>query len=430
MNKIMFRWIAPCLGLVLSLLPGITPAQNANLQTADFIVAVVNTEPITRQEWLRAQQQGGRDGQPLAPQQALDLLIEQRVLLQRAEELGIKADPALVDQMIQNIANNNRMSREALLAQLAKEGVNEGAWRRDLTTQYIVQQLREREVNSQVRVNDAEIDRYMRDDLGLKPQPAPADLQLGMILLPLPDNPTPAQVSEQTQRALALIQRARSGANFFALAAEAGMRGNGDLQPGDMGLRSPERYPELFVQASASLQVGQVSEPVRSGAGIHVLKLIERQGGRVLVPQSQVRHILIRPDERLNQNQVIEELGRLRSAIVNGQVDFARAAQQYSQDGSAPQGGDLGWSTPGQMVPEFEELLQKTAVGEISQPLVSRFGVHLLQVQGRREVAVPLKDLRETARQLLRDKKAQVQYERWLADLKARAYIELRETGS
>ncbi len=426
----MSRWITPCLGLALSLLSGIVPAQNASVKTADYIVAVVNTEPITRQEWLRAQQQGGRDGQALAPQQALDLLIEQRVLLQRAQELGIKAEPAVIEQMVQNIANNNRMSREALLAQLAKEGVNEAAWRRDLSNQYIVQQLREREVNAQVRVSDAETERYLREDLGLNPRPAPADLQLGMILLPLPDEPTPAQVAEQTQRAQALIQRARTGTNFFALAAEAGMRGNGDLQAGDMGLRSPDRYPDLFVQASNGLQVGQVSEPLRSGAGIHVLKLLDRQGGQVLVPQSQVRHILIRPDARLNQSQVIEELGRLRSAILAGQVDFSRAAQQYSQDGSAAQGGDLGWSTPGQMVPEFEEVLQKTAVGDISQPFVSRFGVHLLQVQGRRDVGVALKDLRETARQLLRDKKSQTQFERWLADLKARAYIELRETGS
>jgi len=426
----MLRWTAHCLCLALALLTGATHAQSPRVQTADYIVAVVNNEPITRQEWLQAQQRGGRDGQPVPAQQALDQLIEQRILLQRARELGIRADRAAIDQVIQNIANNNRMSREALLEQLAKEGVNEAAWRRDLANQYLLQQLREREVDSQVRVTELEAERYLREELGLTPRPAPDELNLGMILLPLPDEPSPVQVAEQTRRAQTLIQRARGGVDFFVLAAEAGMRPNGDLKAGEMGLRSPDRYPDLFVQASASLQVGQVSEPVRSGAGIHVIKLLERQGERVLVPQAQVRHILVRPDARLDQAKVIEELNRLRGAILAGQADFARAAQQFSQDGSAAQGGDLGWSTPGQMVPEFEQVIQKTAVGEISQPLVSRFGVHLLQVQDRREVAVPLKDLRETGRQLLRDKKAQVQYERWLAELKGRAYIELRETGS
>jgi peptidyl-prolyl cis-trans isomerase SurA len=197
-----------------------------------------------------------------------------------------------------------------------------------------------------------------------------------------------------------------------------------------MGLRPVDRYPELFVQATASLTVGGVSEIVRSGAGFHILKVLQRQSSpdTLLVTQTRARHILLRPSAQLSQAQAIEQLGSVRRDILSGKADFADVAKRISQDGSAPQGGDLGWANPGMFVPEFEQTMNQLRPGQLAEPLVSRFGVHLIEVTDRRDAPMTDAEQRNLARSVLREGKLEEAFASWLQDIRGKAFIEMRES--
>jgi peptidyl-prolyl cis-trans isomerase SurA len=245
----------------------------------------------------------------------------------------------------------------------------------------------------------------------------------------VPENATPDQVAALQGKAQQVLERARSGADFAALATEfsaSPSRSNG----GQMGLRSADRYPPLFVEATQSLRAGGLAGPVRSGAGFHILKVIEKRQGGVpdaVITQTHARHILLRLTPQLTEAAALEKLAAFKKRIVAGQADFAALARENSQDGSAKEGGDLGWVNPGTFVPEFEKIMNSLTPNQISEPLVSRFGVHLVQVLERREAPISPRDQREMVRGLLREKKQNEAYVRWAEDIRGRAYVEFRE---
>lgn len=439
MNKSLIR---SCLSLLLALAAGTAclplqaqgPAPN---RAVDFIVAVVNSEPVTNSEVLAMRTRLlrellGRGGTLPSPaqlnQEALDMLINEKAQLQQAQELGIRIDDDQIDQAEANIAAGNQLSREALHQRLAREGIALSTFRAQLKNQLTLSRLREREVDARIRISEQDIELYLREQ-NQSAANAPAEINLAMILVAVPENASESEVQAAQARAADIAQRARRGEDFAALAktySQAFDKGNNG---GVMGLRSADRYPELFVQAVRSLRPQQVTEPVRSGAGFHVLKLLElRQASGVTVVQTRARHILLRPTAQVSRDQAVGRLQALREDIVAGRIAFARAAQEFSQDGSAAQGGDLGWTSPGQFVPEFEQVMNRLEPGQISDPLVSRFGVHILEVTDRRQVAVPEKEQRDMARAALREKRLDDAYERWVEDVRGRAYIELRET--
>jgi peptidyl-prolyl cis-trans isomerase SurA len=195
-----------------------------------------------------------------------------------------------------------------------------------------------------------------------------------------------------------------------------------------MGLRPADRYPDLFIDATRNLKSGEVADPVRSGAGFHVLKVLERrQINTLVVTQTRARHILLRPSAQLSQAQAVAKLADVRRAVVSGKADFAEQARQMSQDGSAQQGGDLGWANPGMFVPEFEEVMNRLRPGQVAEPLVSRFGVHLIEVTDRRNAPMTDQEQRNLARNVLREKKIEEAYGAWVQDIRSRAYVEMRE---
>jgi peptidyl-prolyl cis-trans isomerase SurA len=196
-----------------------------------------------------------------------------------------------------------------------------------------------------------------------------------------------------------------------------------------MGLRPLNRYPELFIQATSHLAIGGVSDAVRSGAGFHVLKVLERQAAptTLMATQTRARHILLRIGPQLSQSQALAQLGTVRRDILSGRADFADVAKRISQDGSAPQGGDLGWASPGMFVPEFEQAMNQLRPGQLAEPVVSRFGVHLIEVTDRREAPMSEAEQRNLARNILRDGKLDEAYAEWIQDIRGRAYIEMRE---
>jgi peptidyl-prolyl cis-trans isomerase SurA len=255
-----------------------------------------------------------------------------------------------------------------------------------------------------------------------------ADVNIAHILLALPESATPAQVAAAQAKAQQIIERVRAGEDFSKLARELSQAPDA-AEGGVFGLRPVDRYPQLFVDAVQNLQPGAMTT-VRSGAGLHVLRLIEKRsagGPATSVSQTRARHILLRPTATLSEAAAIAKLAELRQKIVSGQISFEAAAKEFSQDSSAAQGGDLGWAVPGQFVPEFEGAMEKLQPGDISPPLVSRFGVHLIQVQERRTTALSAREQREAVRALLREKKYDEAYLSWSRELRARAYVDMRE---
>ncbi len=448
----MFRFLPPSLALALGLVSGIgVEAQGLQLQSSqslslpapvgtrqvDFVVALVNSEPITNSELQgelqRVQQQFALQRRPLPDKnelarQVLERLIGDQIQLQLARQSGIRIDEAAVDLAEQNVARQNQLSVADMRRQLVAEGVSMPQFRTQLRNQLTLTRLRERELAPRGRVTELEIDQYLREAQS-NSGPTTQQINLAQILVAVPDDASDAQVATLRARAEALLARIRAGEDFNNLArtaSDAPDRSNG----GQLGMRTSDRYPSLFVDATQALALGEVSALVRSGAGFHLLKVMERQDANLppaTVMQTRSRHILLRPGPQLSEAAARDRLLGYRGQIQAGQADFAALARQHSQDSSAAQGGDLGWANPGMFVPEFEQIMNRLAPGQVGEPLVSRFGVHLIEVLERRRVETSQREQREAVRGLLRDKKLEEAYLLWAQDQRSRAYVELRE---
>ena len=424
-------------------LPDPAPRASASAGTgstqrqADFIVAVVNAEPITNSEvrtkLLRAEQQLSQQGAAMPPRaelarQVLERLITDKAQLQLARESGIRADDNAVEGAVQTVARQNQISVEELRQRLRADGIAYSQFQSDLRDELMVSRLRQREIEPKVIVSELEIDQFLREQEG-KAGASSLELNLAQILVPVPENASAAQVATLQAKAQQVADRARAGTDFTALVNEvsdAAARATG----GQMGLRSADRYPPLFVEATSKLSTGGIAGPLRSEAGFHVLKVIEKkQAGMpsTTIAQTHARHILLPVTPQQSEAAAVEKLAAFKRRIQAGQADFAALARENSSDGSAKQGGDLGWANPGMFVPEFEKAMSGLAVNGISDPVVSRFGVHLIQVTGRRDAQLTQREQRDAARNILREKKLEEAYALWLQDVRGRAYVEYRE---
>ena len=432
------------LGITLALwtalaVPGWAQAQsNVQARSADYIVAVVNSEPITNKEVqnlkLRLQKQLPPGAPSLSPQaltqQALDQLINERAQLQQAQESGIRVDDNEVEQTALSIARQNQISIEDLYKRLALDGVSVSGFRDQLRKQLIISRLRERDVDNRARVSDAEVEQQIQSEQAGQPGSArPIDLNLAMILIAVPENSSDKEVAELKVKAQQVAQRAKAGESFAALALSFSQALDRGANGGEMGLRAADRYPSLFVESTQNLRPGEISEPVQSGAGFHILKVLDKKQSEMssaMLVQTRARHILLRIGNELTEAAARSRLLNYKQQIQAG-ADFATLARQFSQDGSASAGGDLGWASPGQFVPEFEQVMARLRPGQVSDPLVSRFGVHLIQVMERREAPMTVREQREMVRNQLREKKLEELYANWVTELRGRAYVELRE---
>jgi len=406
-------------------------------QQADYIVAVVNSEPITNNEvrarLLRTEQQMAQQGAVVPPRNELARLLLERIIvehaqLQLAKELGVQISESMVDDAVLNVARQNQMSVEELRRRLAADGLVFTQFRADLRNEILLTRVRERELESRAKVSEQEIDQFIRDQEGAG-EPASLELNLAHILVAVPENAGPEQVASLQARAQLALERARSGADFAVLVKEFSNAPDGSSD-GQMGMRTADRYPQLFIDATQNLAAGGVAGPVRSGAGFHVLKVIEKKRDGLpgtTVVETRARHILLRPSAQLSEAAAVARLADFQKRIAAGQADFAALAREYSQDASAKDGGDLGWAGPGMFVPEFEERISRLAPGQIGAPLVSRFGVHLIQVLERRATRLSPREQREVVRGLLREKKLEEAYAAWAQDVRGRAYVEYRE---
>ena len=419
-------------------MPASTTANaTASQRQADFIVAVVNSEPITNSEvrtrLLRTEQQLSQQGAPMPPRseltrQVLERLITDKAQLQLAKESGVRADDNAVEGAVQTVARQNQITVEELRRRLRADGIAFSQFQSDLRNELLVTRLRQREVEPKVNVTELEIDQFLREQDG-GAGAASLELNLAQILVAVAEKASAEQVAALQARAQQVAERARAGTDFTALVNEFSAptaRADG----GQMGLRTAERYPPLFVEAIRNLRTGDIAGPLRSDAGFHVLKVIEKkQAGlsTAAIPQTRARHILLQVTPQQSEAVAVEKLAAFKRRLQAGQADFAALARENSTDGSAKQGGDLGWTNPGMFVPEFEKTMNGLALTEVSEPLVSRFGVHLIQVTERREARMTPREQRDAARNVLREKKMEEAYLTWVQDVRGRAYVEYRD---
>jgi peptidyl-prolyl cis-trans isomerase SurA len=403
-------------------------------RTVDYIVAIVNRELVTnaevQQRLARIQQEATRAGQRLPPRdelrrQVVDALIDERAQLTYARDNGVRVDEAELDRAVASVAANNKVSLTELAERLRKDGIDITRFRQTLRDQLMLERIRDREVQGRIKASDAEIDAWL--DKQRTSAASAAEYNIAQILIAVPEGASDSQAAQAKERAEQALKRAQAGEAFDALVRE--LSNGSKEQGGQLGLRPADRLPDLFVSAVRSLNAGDLAPQVlRSGAGFHVLKLVEKRANDGLtIVQTRTRHILLRPSPQVSQQQAIQRLAEFKRQIIEGRASFPQLARENSDDGSAAQGGDLGWVSPGQFVPEYEEAMNRLQPGQIADPVVSRFGVHLIQLMDRRSVTLDPKQQREAARNAIREQKSEEAYNEWARDIRARAYVEMRE---
>jgi peptidyl-prolyl cis-trans isomerase SurA len=432
----MHRLVPPFLTVTLALATSIASAQAPTLRAGDYIAAVVNQDVVAASEVVqrteRLRQEARQRGEVMPEtaglrKQALEALIEERVQITYARDTGQRVDEPELDRVVANVAAQNKLTMAQLLERLKQDGTDYKSFRENLRDQMLTERVREREVQGRIKITDAEIDAWLDKRRAALEQGG--QINLAQVLVSVPEGASEAVVAERRARAEEALARIKGGEDFAKVAREVSEDGN-KARGGEIGMRPADRLPDIFVAAAKDLKTGQVAPALlRSGAGFHILKVVERQGAASLTQslQTRARHILLRPSAQLSAEVAARRLAEMKRQIESGQAKFEALAKANSEDGSAEAGGDLGWMGAGGFVPEFEEAMNALPLNGISQPVMSRFGVHLIQVLERRTVEVEMKQLRDQARAALREQKYDEAYQEWVKDLRAKAFVEVRE---
>lgn len=427
--------------------PAMPAASQSGIRSIDAIVAVVNSEVITRQELsrrtnmllrrLEAQGQGGR----LPPRQELERQVLERMIiemaqLQQAREMNIRVDDLTLDRTMERIAEQNRMSMQEFRNQVEREGMAYASFREDIRGEIIMQRLREREVDSRIQITESEIENYLTEHAGAGN--AQQEWNVAQILVRIPENASAEQIAQRRQRAESLLAQLKDGADFASLAATSSDAEDA-LKGGEIGWRNEDRLPQLFLDAVAGLQAGEIAPLVKSANGFHILKLVGKRvagearadgGGNAAMPatitQTRARHILIKVNQIVSPLDAQRRLQDLKDRLQNKAASFEELARTHSNDLTASKGGDLGWIYPGDTVPEFERAMDALQPGQISGPVESPFGYHLIQVLERKTADVSDERKRLVARQALRERKIAEAAEEWVRQVRDRAYVEYR----
>jgi peptidyl-prolyl cis-trans isomerase SurA len=432
--------------LVLSLLitASITKAQEKSKQQpvlVDTIIAVVNSEVITLKELedrlklIERRMQREKIQMPardVLKGQLLERMIVNRAQIQLAKESGIRVDDIILDRSVARIAEQNNLSIQNFRDQLEKDGIPFSRFREEIREEITLQRLREKEVDNKLQISESEIDNFIAASAG-KTQGAEDEINIAHILVRVPENASAQQIADRRQRAETAMAQLKSGGDFAKIAASFSDASDA-MAGGLIGWRSQSRLPQLYVEVTEKLAPNEVSAIVRSANGFHILKLLGKRsasevqsGGARMVQQTKARHILIKVNQVVPASEAKRKLTELKTRLNNKAAKFEDLAKLYSNDLSASKGGDLGWVYPGDTVPEFERAMNALQPGQVSEPVESPFGYHLIQVVERKTEEISRERLRLTARQALRDRKLEEAYEDWLRQLRDRAYVEYRQ---
>jgi peptidyl-prolyl cis-trans isomerase SurA len=411
----------------------VTSTAHAAVDPLDQIVAVVNDDVITSseldsrlQEMLVQLQQKGTSNLPpldILREQVLDRMISKRLQLQTADQLGLKVDDDTVTKAIANIAETNHITLLQLREVLERDGINFQLFREQLREDILINRLKQKEVINRIVITDQDIDNFLARELGSQRQRAAVHLQ--HILIATPEGASPEDVQAAKEQAESVYAELQQGADFGEMAMRVSDSRQA-LEGGDLGWIETSRIPSIFTQLVDELEPGAISEPIRNASGFHIVKLLEVKGGRkLIVNQTHARHILINTNEIVSDREAHQRLETLRERILNGE-SFEALARSHSDDkASAIRGGDLGWTNPGDLVPQFEEKMDSLAIGEISEPFQTPFGWHIVQPLERRQHDNTEKAMRHTARQAIQKQKSEEAIELWLRRLRNEAYVEV-----
>jgi peptidyl-prolyl cis-trans isomerase SurA len=356
--------------------------------------------------------------------QLLERMITERALLQFARETGIRVDDTNVERAIARIAQENKLTPDQFRGALARENLSYAKYREDVRREMIVQRLREREADARVNVTDAEVDQFLQTQAARGG--GDTEYQLAHVLVGVPEQASPEQLEQRRRRAEEALAQIRGGTDFAQVAASASDAPDA-LQGGSLGWRTAARLPSVFAEVVRGMKPGDVSAVLRSPAGFHIVKLVDQRdrNAPVVVDQARVRHILIRVSETVSEADAKARIERVKDRIDSG-AKFEDMARINSEDASSARGGDLGWVSPGDTVPEFEQAFTKLPIGEVSQPVRSPFGWHLIRVEERRSQDVSKDRQRDQARLAIRQRKADELFQEFVRQTRDRAYVEYK----
>jgi peptidyl-prolyl cis-trans isomerase SurA len=354
--------------------------------------------------------------------QVLDRLILDQIQLQMAKLIGIRIDDITLDRQMADLAKANGMSLPDFREQILAEGLNYPSFREDIRKELSISLLRKRQVDSQVTVTDQEVDDLIASQSEFLNKDV--EFRLRHILISIPEDATPEQVKTAREKANTLLENIRAGEDFAELAISQS-DGQQALNGGDLGWRPLAELPNVFIRSTTLMEPGQVSDVIRSPSGFHIIKVVDKRGGKqALIEKTLARHILIKTNALVSDTEAEARLASLKRRIEGGD-SFSTLARAYSEDkGSAIEGGNLGWSTPGAFVPAFEETMNNLEVGQISEPFKSQFGWHIIEVMDRRKEDSTLKVLKNRARELISERKREEELRLWLRRIRDEAYVE------
>ncbi len=420
---------------------GFLPPAAADAKVIDSIYVVVNDDVITKNEVknrvdsvvarMRAQGAQLPDLDDLQ-KNVVEMMITERAKVQLAKEYGVKVDDTTLDRTIGRIAENQKMSVQEMRNQMEKEGMTFASFREEIRNEIMLQQLQEHEVDRKIQVTDAEIDTYL-----VAQKAAAADkveMNLSQILIGFPQNPSPEQIAARKARADEVMRQLRTGADFAKIASTYSDAPDA-LKGGEIGWRDPDRLPPQFVAELRKLKPGQVTM-IKANIGFQILKLVDvrkLQGDEAkpaMEQQTHVRHILMKVTPTMTEAEVKRKLLELKEKVDNKAATFEDLAKQYSQDGSAAKGGDLGWVQAGDTEPEFEKAMDALKPGQVSGVVQTPFGFHLIQVAERKTEDTSKDKERALARQAIHERKLMEAAEDWSREVRDRAYVEFRDDSA
>ena len=405
----------------------------AHALSVDRVAAIVNDEAITLHDVDDAkrivlQQMKTQNVQPppadVLEKQVLERLITERALLQSAKESGVRIDDTQIERTIQRIAQENKLSVDELRKALAADNISYAKYREDIRSELVMQRLREREVDSRITVSESEVDLYMAT---LKAQnTGDSEYELAHILVLVPEQASSDQIEAKRRRADEALKAAKAGGDFAQVAAGFS-DANDALRGGNLGWRAGARLPTVFAEQVRTMKPGDISPVLRSASGFHIVKLINKRGRNegAIVDQTHARHVLVRVNELVSEADAKVKIDRVKDRLDSG-AKFEDVAKLNSEDASASKGGDLGWLNPGDTVPEFQEAMDKLAINQVSAPIRSPFGWHIVQVLERRKQDISAERQRSEAQLAIRQRKSEEAFQAWVREVRDRAYVEIR----
>jgi peptidyl-prolyl cis-trans isomerase SurA len=419
-------------------------AQNKN-RSIDEVIAVVDTSLVTKLELesrialIEKQFKAANRALPPADDlraQVLERLISERIQQNLANQAGIKVNDRDLERILGNIAGQSKLTVPELKAKIEKEGTNFNKYKEEIRKEVQAARLREREVDARVQVSENEIDSYISEkNRGKILQAGNDEIYLAQLVVALPANASESDIAAAKNKAEDLLRQASLEKDFLGYGKKIALPGSG-IRVEDLGYRTLDRLPQLFVDGAQGIGGNQmIPRVLQSGAGFHVIKVIDRKGmlaanvQNIVVTQTQARHILLKHRPGVTDLEAQRRLNGFKDQIKVKASDFAQLAKKHSEDGSAPNGGNLGWMSPGELVPEFEQAMNQLNINEVSDPVRTEFGWHLIQVVERRQAQLSADKQRDFARASIREKKLDQAYQDWLRQIRDAATVEIRQSN-